>query len=145
MTRDVSGDLASLEAANARFYDALEASDLDAMTALWADDDDVYCVHPGTELVLGPARVRRSWAAVFASGQQLQLIVTDVRCRLVGSHAAGGGPGTGIVTCTENVLTGLGDGSLGGARSLATNVFVRDDATWRLVGHHASPVLRELR
>jgi hypothetical protein len=164
-----TGDIASLEAANLRFYDALEASDLDAMTGLWAPDDDVYCVHPGTELVVGAARVRRSWAAVFASGQQLQLIVTDVRCRLLGgeglgshggggeglgshggggeglgSHGGGGESRAGVVTCTENVLTGLGDGTLGGARSLATNVFLWDDAGWRLVGHHASPVLREL-
>lgn len=130
----MTGDLGTLEAANERFYDALEAGDLDAMTGLWSDGDDAWCVHPGAELIVGAARVRRSWAAVFASGQQLQMIVTDVRCRLVA--------GAGVVTCTENVLTGLGGGQLGAARSLATNVFVAVDGAWRLVGHHASPVLR---
>lgn len=130
----MSGDSAGLEAANARFYEALERADLDAMEALWAHDDDVHCVHPGAELISGWGAVRRSWAAVFASGQYLQLIITDVHGRLLA--------GTGVVTCTENALTGLPGGGLAGGRSLATNVFVWDDREWRMVAHHASPVLR---
>jgi len=48
------------------------------------------------------------------------------------------------VTCTENVLTGdetIGRDVFGGARAVATNVFVRTPGGWRLWIHHASPVL----
>jgi hypothetical protein len=31
-------------------------------------------------------------------------------------------------------------GALSGARATATNVFVRDGASWRMVVHHSSPV-----
>jgi len=48
------------------------------------------------------------------------------------------------VTCTENVLTAdedTGPDSFGGAKAVATNVFVRTPEGWRLWIHHASPVL----
>ena len=33
--------------AETAFYEAQEKADLDAMMAVWADDDDIVCVHPG--------------------------------------------------------------------------------------------------
>ncbi|HEY8340798.1 MAG TPA: nuclear transport factor 2 family protein [Egibacteraceae bacterium] len=133
----MSPDLAGLEAANERFYQALERADLDAMEAVWAHDAGVVCVHPGSELISGWPAVRRSWAAVFASGQYLQLIITDVRARVLAD--------AGVVTCAENALAGLPGGGLAGGRSLSTNVFVWDGGAWRMVAHHASPVLRRGR
>ena len=35
----------SQDAENA-FYDALERADLDAMMAVWAEDEEIVCVHP---------------------------------------------------------------------------------------------------
>ena len=52
--------------------------------------------------------------------------------------------GVASVTCTENVLTGdesTGPDAFGGAKAVATNVFVRTPEGWRLWIHHASPVL----
>jgi hypothetical protein len=48
------------------------------------------------------------------------------------------------VTCTENVLTGderTGPDAFGGAKAVATNVFVHMADGWRLWIHHASPVM----
>jgi ketosteroid isomerase-like protein len=127
---------ADLIAANAAFYECFEALDLDRMTALWEHSTEVWCVHPGGEVIRGWDRVGRSWAAIFASTDYLQFIVTDVEARLAG--------GAGVVTCTENILSGTGrDGHLGAAKAVATNVFVATpDGAWRLVAHHGSPVLR---
>lgn len=126
---------ASLEAANDAFYAAFEALDLDRMAALWKHGDDVFCVHPGSELILGWDAVRRSWAAVFSSMEYLQFIVTDVHAR----------EDSGVLTCVENILTdgpGPGSGSFGAGRAVATNVFALVDGEWRMIAHHASPILR---
>ena len=39
--------------------------------AVWADDDEVYCVHPNGARVTGVEQVRESWRQIFASGQRL--------------------------------------------------------------------------
>jgi ketosteroid isomerase-like protein len=127
-----------LVAANAAFYECFEALDLPRMESLWDHGDAVYCVHPGSEIIRGWGPVARSWAAIFSSTSYLQFIVTDVEARLTG--------GTGVVTCTENMLSGAGEpGALGGAVAVATHVFVRSPGgAWLLVAHHGSPVLRSL-
>jgi ketosteroid isomerase-like protein len=128
--------VSDLVAANAAFYACVEALDHDRMTALWDRGDAVYCVHPGGEVITGWGPVMRSWAAIFASTDYLQFILTDVEARLSGT--------TGVVTCTENILSGAGGpADLGAAKAVATNLFVRDaGGAWLLVAHHGSPVLR---
>ena len=133
----MTGDATCLQAANAAFYECFEALDFDAMAALWDHGDDAFCVHPGSELIVGWGPVRRSWAAIFAATEYLQFIVTDTRARVMGA--------AGVVTCTENVLSGADGGAgLGGGRAVATNVFVWRDGAWYMTAHHASPVLRAL-
>ncbi|MGH3664817.1 MAG: nuclear transport factor 2 family protein, partial [Egibacteraceae bacterium] len=130
-------DSRGLEAANATFYERFEAQDLDAMDELWAHGDDVFCVHPGSELVVGWGPVRRSWAAIFAATGYLQFIVTDVRV-----HAEGA---AGWVACTENILSGRDvGGDLDAGKAVATNLFVWHEGAWRMTAHHASPVLRRV-
>src|SRR5512136_1191773 len=58
--------------AEAAFYDAFEKADLDAMMAVWSDDDDIVCVHPGGTRLSGMAQIRESWRQIFASGQTLR-------------------------------------------------------------------------
>jgi len=60
---------ASPEDAEAQFYDALRDGDLDRVMAVWADDEDIVCVHPGGARVVGPQAVRAAFEAIFASGQ----------------------------------------------------------------------------
>ena len=123
-----------LEAANTAFYDAFEAMSLDHMERVWATDADAYCVHPGGEILRGWPRVRRAWAAVFASTSYIQFIVTNVEASEHGD--------VGVVSCVENVLAGEGADHLHGGTAVATNVFVRRDGRWRMLAHHASPMLR---
>lgn len=133
-------DIAALSAANTGFYQAIEHGDLDLMGALWCDAplDDVRCVHPGTSLLRGRGEVMRGWAMVMASTSYIQFFITDVVIDVLGD--------TAVVTCTENILTGVSapDGSpsaFSGGRAVATNVFRRTGAGWRLWVHHSSPVL----
>src|SRR5689334_24837538 len=69
---DVKTLYANSQEAEAAFYDAFSKGNLDAMMAVWADDEDIYCVHPGAARVSGIEQVRESWRRIFASGQTLR-------------------------------------------------------------------------
>lgn len=132
------GEAQAVLGANTSFYQAIEGGDLGLMSAMWADSDDVVCVHPGSRVVRGRGRVLRSWAVVMAATPYIQFFLTDATVAVFTDAA--------VVSCTENVLTGVDspEGDLpafAGGRAVATNVFVRTSVGWRLVAHHASPVL----
>lgn len=120
---------AAVLAANARFYEAFEAADLDAMSAAWEHATDVLCTHPGWPTLRGWAQVSSSWFAIFRNPQRLQVILTSPSVTVVGDAA--------WVAVDENLL----DGGPGQTVS-ALNVFRRRDGRWRVVAHHGSPVLR---
>jgi uncharacterized protein (TIGR02246 family) len=133
---DRSLDHREVEAVNTAFYQAFESADLDAMLDLWLEDPEALCVHPGALPVRGTSAISRSWALIMANTPYIQFFLTDVEVSVL--------DGVASVTCTENVLTGderTGPDVFGGARAVATNVFVRTDQGWRLWIHHASPVL----
>ena len=133
---DRTTQLREVEEANAAFYTAFESADLDAMQDLWLDDPETLCVHPGALPVRGTSAINRSWALIMANTPYIQFFLTDVEVSVIEDVAS--------VTCTENVLTGdetTGPDAFGGAKAVATNVFVRTQEGWRLWIHHASPVL----
>ena len=128
----MSADHKEIEEANASFYRAFEALDLRAMEDVWAHGEYVKCVHPGWPLLTGWKAVRASWEAILSNTQEMSFTLTDVRVAAAG-HLA-------WVTCTENILSET-DGRVGVTSILATNLFERSDAGWRMVHHHASHVL----
>jgi ketosteroid isomerase-like protein len=135
MSADLGADAAAVEEANLELYAAFEAGDLDRMSAVWDDADDIACVHPGWSLLRGRAQVLRSWAMIMANTAYIQFFLTDVRTEIIGDVA--------LLTCAENILTGTDDdgGIAESARAVATNVFRRTPHGWRLRLHHGSPVL----
>jgi uncharacterized protein (TIGR02246 family) len=121
--------LASPDDVEAQFYEALQQADLDKLMALWADDDEIACVHPGGPRVAGHAAIRASFEAIFANGA-IPLQPKDVR-RL---HTLG--------SAVHHVVERIAIADEQGARVawvLATNVYVKTAQGWRLVVHHASP------
>jgi ketosteroid isomerase-like protein len=116
-------------AANAAFYQALEAGDMAAMDALWVCGDDAVCTHPGRTPLCGWTDVRRSWAAIFSAGGNPQVIVTDERVTRRG--------GVAWVSATENMLAGGNT-----AVATAINVFEHDGRGWHMIVHHAAPIMR---
>ena len=121
--------LAHVREANRAFYDAFEARDLDAMSAVWERSERAMCTHPGWATLQGWGAVASSFFALFQSAQSLQFILTQERI-----HVQDGVAWVGV---DENLL-----GDQGGSTVAAVNLFVRDDATgkWRLVCHHGSVV-----
>ena len=115
--------------AEAAFYEALEKSDLDAMMAVWADDDDIVCVHPGGARLSGVAQVRESWRQIFASGQTL-------RFRLRHQQTM-----SGMTFAVHSVYEQISIAGEARARNpvISTNIYMRTESGWRMIVHHASP------
>ena len=128
----MSDDVAGVEQANARFYQAFETLDLARMERVWAHDEHVKCVHPGWPILIGWEAVRSSWATIFENTGEMRFTLSDVRASARGDLA--------WVTCTENIFSEV-HGRLGVTSVLATNLFERGPDGWRLVHHHASHVL----
>lgn len=114
----------------AAFYEALEAADLDAMMAVWSEDEEVVCVHPGGPRLVGYAMVREAWQRIFDAGRKIDVELSQLTA-----------VNTPFVVC-HSVIQSIRMRSQQGVNApvAATNVYVRGATGWRMVAHHASPV-----
>lgn len=119
---------AAVSQANAQFYEALERADLDGMYEIWSHGEDALCAHPGRTPLIGWDLVWASWEAILGSGGNPQIILTEERIERRGSLA--------WVTAIENMISGEHTGA-----ASALNIFEHDGDRWRMVVHHAAPVL----
>ena len=110
------------------FYQAFENKDLDAMMAVWADDEEIVCVHPGGTRHVGYEAVRTAFEQIFAGESKLRFRLEDVVMLET--------VGLALQSALEHVYTG--EATLRGT-VVASNVFMRTPSGWRLVCHHASP------
>jgi uncharacterized protein (TIGR02246 family) len=120
---------ATAQDAENAFYEALERGDLDAMMAVWAEDEDILCVHPTGPRLTGHDQVRSSWAGIFSGGARARVLVTN-QVAITGMMIA-------VHSVHEN-FTVEGDPRQAPA-VVATNVYLRTGAGWRMIVHHASP------
>ena len=121
--------MASPEDVEAQFYEALREGDLEKLMALWADDDEVFCVHPGGPRVVGPQAIRRAFEAMFANGR---ILAQPERVRRL--HT--------LEVAVHNLVERIELHTEQGPRTgfvLATNVYLKTALGWRMVAHHASP------
>ena len=122
--------------AETAFYEALEQNDLEAMMAVWAEDEDILCVHPAGPRLTGHDEIRKSWAQIFSGATRVRVHVTH-QLAIAGMMIA-------VHSVQENFsIEGasrgpqLSDGQP--APVVATNVYLRTAAGWRMIVHHASP------
>jgi uncharacterized protein (TIGR02246 family) len=114
-----------------QFYEALQQADLERLMALWSDDDEVACVHPGGPRVVGHGAIRASFEAIFHNG------AIDARAERVRRLQLG--PDCAVHHVLERVQVTQANAPAQSAWVLATNLFVKTAQGWRLVLHHASP------
>jgi ketosteroid isomerase-like protein len=113
----------------AQFYEAMQQGDIDKLMAVWSDDDEVLCVHPGGPRIMGPAAIRAHFEAIFANGR---INARPDSVRRLTTHASA------IHSVVEHVELMTKDGPRN-AWVIATNVYLKTAQGWRLVCHHASP------
>jgi ketosteroid isomerase-like protein len=109
------------------FYEALERCDLEAMMAVWAEDEDIVCVHPTGARLNGQDQVRESWAQIFSGGPRAHVHISQ--------QVAISGMMLAVHSVHENFSV-QGETRL---PIIATNVYLRTAAGWRMIVHHASP------
>jgi ketosteroid isomerase-like protein len=121
--------MASVDDVEAEFYESLQRADIERLMAVWSDDDEIFCVHPGGPRVIGPAAIRATFEAIFANGA---IPVRPEKVRRVESA------GCAVHSLVERVDTQTTSGTQT-AWVIATNVYLKTAQGWRLVAHHASP------
>jgi uncharacterized protein (TIGR02246 family) len=111
------------------FYDALERADLEGMMAVWSEDEEIVCVHPNGQRLAGQEQVREAWRQMFAGGPNMrvriaqQVVVSGMMVEVRSVH---------------ELITVAGE-PRPQPPMLATNVYLRTPAGWRMAVHHASP------
>ena len=111
-------------AANESFYRAFNQKDMEAMNDVWARTVEVGCIHPGWNVLWGRDPVLQSWERILTNTDQPKIITGGASVAMLGDSAA-------IVICRELVA---------GTPLAATNIFVREDGSWKLVHHQSGPV-----
>jgi ketosteroid isomerase-like protein len=121
--------MASVDDVEAQFYEALQRGDIERLMAVWSDDDEVVCVHPGGPRVVGVGAIRATFEAIFANGP---IPVRPEKFKRVESA------GCAVHNLLERVDIATAEGAQT-AWVIATNVYLKTAQGWRLVAHHASP------
>ena len=115
------------------FYEAFQSADLDAMRAVWANHDEIVCVHPMGPRLQGREAVLDSWRDILGSGTRLTFRVDH-------SHVMAAGE-LSVHCVHENISQGP-QGEIRGL-VIATNIYRESTDGWRMVLHHGSPATVE--
>jgi ketosteroid isomerase-like protein len=110
------------------FYEALRQADLSMMMRVWADDEEVVCIHPGGMRTIGHDAMQSAWQQIFANGP---VAIKAIRPMIM----------TNVMTSVHvlieqiTIVTPQGEQS---AHCYTTNIFHKGRTGWRMVLHHAS-------
>ena len=121
---------ASPEAAQNVFYKAIEHADLAQMMAVWAEEEDIVCIHPGGIRHQGIDAIRESWRQIFSRGPELKfklLAERKVPGRMLSVHSV-----VERISHTRRTFAA--------SFAIATNIFVLSSHGWQMLVHHASPM-----
>src|SRR5258708_38405930 len=112
------------------FYDAFERANIALMMTVWAESDDIVCIHPQGGRLSGFEAVRESWVQIFAGGSQLRVRTAEPR-KVDGQSVA--------VRQVIQLVSPPGEVPPVTA-FLAPNPHELAEARWRMVVHDRSPL-----
>lgn len=122
------------EEAEKAFYDAFQQEDLELMMSVWANDEDITCIHPGGNRLDGLKKIHESWEQMFSHENGIKFEINKKRVQIENDIA--------IHHVIESIYL---DGELQ-SEIIATNIYrkclIESQASWHLILHHASPELR---
>ena len=106
---------------NEAFYLAFESKDLSAMENIWADQDDMYCLHPGWHPLRGRKHILESWARILSNEAQPQISFDSPRFMQIALNSV-------AVICFER----------GPQQNLiATNIYQINDGRFQMILHQS--------
>ena len=121
---------ATAQDAQNMFYKAIERADLAQMMAVWAEDEDIVCIHPGGSRHQGIDAVRQSRRQIFSRGPELKFTLLAERTvpgRVLSVHS--------VVERITHIRS-----AFAATFVIATNIFVLSRHGWQMLVHHASPM-----
>ena len=124
-----SAPLASPDDTEQQFYEALQHGDIERLMAVWSDDEEISCVHPGGPRVIGAGAIRAAFESIFANGA---VNARPERVRRLQTLSCA------VHSVLEQIRIMTPEGPQT-AWVVATNVYLKTAQGWRLVSHHASP------
>lgn len=117
---------------NARFYEAFENADIEALASVWKHSNSVKCIHPGWQLLEGWESIRQSWVSICSSNAAMKISLRNVEAEIHGK--------LGIVTLVEEITYTTQSAIRTGA-VVATNIFEFIEGNWKMLHHQGSPVI----
>lgn len=117
---------------NGKFYHAFERLSIDMMDNLWKHDENIICVHPGWDLLVGWLAIRESWVTIFQNTKVIKFNITNTKVRILDSG------NIGVVVCQENIESSVRQQDKIGI--IATNIFERYENRWLLIHHQGSSI-----
>lgn len=114
------------QVAEAAFYDAVERGDMSLLAKVWSQDDNVVCIHAGSNRIEGRSEVLDSFTDLFSDNSGISYSITDT--------LQTGNDGLAIHLVREEVEL---DGEVVSVK-VVTNIFHRENDGWHMLLHHAS-------
>ena len=119
---------ATAEECEGAFYAAFTACDVDAMMTVWAWHAPLLCIHPGGPPLTSREAIEQSWRVILDGVGDVQFTLSELQETASDDVA--------VRFVHENIHHGPGLRET--AVVCATNVFVRENGSWRMRVHHAS-------
>ncbi len=109
------------------YYDALGRADIEALMALWADDEEIVCIHPGGQRLVGHVVIRAIWEEILSRG------ALHISPRQL--HAT-----QNMLTAVHSIVEDIAHPAnvTSEVHVVATNVYMKTAQGWKIVMHHAS-------
>lgn len=114
------------------FYSAIHRGDIEAFMAVWSEDEEILCILPGGPRIIGYNDIRETWRHILENDQRFGIRV-DHQVVLSGALVT--------VHNLQVTVTLTNDQGVQRVPVLATNIFSRGPSGWRLMVHHASPIM----
>ena len=114
----------SVLSANAAFYKAFALRDMQAMENIWVKEARPTCIHPGWVPLVGRKQVIKSWRNILDDGSAASIKCSNACAFIYGDCA--------YVICQEHLECNV---------LIATNIFLKEEDTWKIIHHQASPSL----
>lgn len=127
-TTNLSAIFSTADAAEAAFYSAFSNCELAEMELVWSEDE-IVCIHPGSDPLIGHSAVMRSWKDIFSNAESPSLQIKLLSRTEKDSIA--------VHVVEEHIYSG----NLTSANAtivLATNIYQQEGHGWRLLLHHAA-------
>ncbi|MGB7184297.1 MAG: nuclear transport factor 2 family protein [Burkholderiaceae bacterium] len=130
---DPFSEFATSEDAEDAFYDALRNGDPYAVMQVWAQEDEIVCIHPNGPRLQGWNAIESSWESILERGG-IEVEALKQVCTVSGAIAV------------HNVIEEItipGDQQPEVIHCFATNVYIHDPSGWQMVMHHSAPAGEE--